>query len=78
MPASVHSKTKCVANSSPATHQTPRQQGETGEDSHIHLADWNLSVAMQRSKRREASSFNISAQPWSDHKLKLLLKFLQR
>ena len=28
-----------------ATHQTLRQQGGTGEDSHIHLADCTLSVA---------------------------------
>ena len=27
------------------THQTVRQQGGTGEDGHIHLADWTLSVA---------------------------------
>ena len=39
MPASADSKNKCVANSSPATHQTLRQQGVTGEDGHIHLAD---------------------------------------
>ena len=35
----------CVANSSPATHQTVRQQGGTGEDGHIHLANWTLRVA---------------------------------
>ena len=34
---SADSKTKCVANSSPATHQTLWQQGGTGEDGHIHL-----------------------------------------
>ena len=39
------SKTKCVANSCPATHQTLQQQGGTGEDGHIHLAGWTLSVA---------------------------------
>ena len=38
------SKRKRVANGSPVTHQTPRQQGGTGEDGHIHLADWTLSV----------------------------------
>ena len=47
MPACAYSKTKCVANSSPATHQTPRQEGGTEEDGHgySHLADWTLSVA---------------------------------
>ena len=46
MPPSADSKNKRVTNSSPATHQTLRQQGGTGEDSHIHLADWTLSVAV--------------------------------
>ena len=45
MPASADSKNKRVANSSPATRQTIRQQGGTGEDSYIHLADWTRSVA---------------------------------
>ena len=40
MPTSADSKNRCVANGSPATHQTLRQQGGTGEDSHSHLADW--------------------------------------
>ena len=40
MPTSADSKNNCVANSNPVTHQTLRQQGGTGEDSHIHLADW--------------------------------------
>ena len=44
MPASADSKHKRVANGGPATHQTVRQQGGTGEDGHIHLADWALSV----------------------------------
>ena len=26
------------------THQTLLQQGGTGEDGHVHLADWTLSV----------------------------------
>ena len=39
MPASANSTTKCVANGSPVTHPTLRQQGGTGEDGHIHLAD---------------------------------------
>ena len=44
MSASADSKTKCVSNSCPVTHQTLRQQGETGEDGHIHLADWEPEV----------------------------------
>ena len=51
MPASADSKNKCVANSSPATHQTLRQQGGTGEDGHIYLADWTLSVAAIEKKK---------------------------
>ena len=43
---------KCVANGSPVTHQTLRQQGETGEDSYIHLADWTLSVATIKKKKK--------------------------
>ena len=45
MPASADSENKRVANGSPATHQTVRQQGATGEDSYVRLADWTLSVA---------------------------------
>ena len=41
-PLSADSKTKCVANGSPATHQTLGQQGGTGEDGYIHLAEWTL------------------------------------
>ena len=40
MPTSADSKNKRVANGSPVTHQTLRQQGGIGEDSHIDLADW--------------------------------------
>ena len=50
MPASADSKTTCVANSSPATHQTLGQQERTGEDGHIHLVDWTLSVAVIEKK----------------------------
>ena len=35
---------------SPATHQTLRQQGGTGEDGHFHLAHWTLSVAATEKK----------------------------
>ena len=34
-----------MANSSPATHQTLRQQGGTGEDGQFHLADWTFNAA---------------------------------
>ena len=40
MSTSAEFKTKYVANSSPATHQTVRQQRGSGEDGHSHLADW--------------------------------------
>ena len=40
-------------NGSPATHQTLRQQGGTGEDSYIHLADWTLSVAVIEKKKKK-------------------------
>ena len=49
---SADNKNKCVANGSPATHQTRlRQQEGTGEDSYIHLADWTLSVAAIKKKK---------------------------
>ena len=51
MPASAGSKTKCMANRSPATHQTLRQKAGTGEDGHIHLADWTFSVAVIEKKK---------------------------
>ena len=55
MPTSADSKNKiCVANGSPATHQTLRQQGGTGEDSYIHPADWTLSVAAMEKKKKVA------------------------
>ena len=46
-------KNKREANGSPAAHQTLRQQGGTGEDSHIHLADWTLSVAAIEKKKNK-------------------------
>ena len=55
MPASADNKNKCVANSSPATHQTLQQQGGTGEDSYIHLADWTLSVAEIEKKNQRGA-----------------------
>ena len=53
MPASADSKKKRVANGSPVTHQTVRQQGGTGEDSYTHLADWTLSVAAIEKKKKK-------------------------
>ena len=54
MPTSADNKNKCVANGSPATHQTRlRQQGGTGEDRYIHLADWTLSVAAIEIKKKK-------------------------
>ena len=52
MPASADSKNKRVANRSSATHQTLLQQGGTGEDGHIHLADWTFSVAATEKKKK--------------------------
>ena len=53
MLTSADSKTKSVANGSPVTHQTLRQQGGTGEGSYIHLADWTLSVAAIEKKKKK-------------------------
>ena len=61
MPASTDSKNKCVANSSPATHQTLRQQEGTGEDGHIHLADRTFSVAaIEKKKNTKKTEFYVS------------------
>ena len=61
MPVSADSKNKCVANSSPATHQTLGQQGGTGEDGHIHLADWTFSVAaIEKKKKTKKTEFYVS------------------
>ena len=51
MPTSTDSKHKRVANGSPVTPQTLRQQGGTGEDGHIHLADWALSIVVIKKKK---------------------------
>ena len=50
-----------MANGSPATHQTLRQQGGTGEDSYIHLADWTFSVAAieKKKKKKKINEFAI-------------------
>ena len=50
-PASADSKDKCVANGSPDTHQTQRQQGGIGEESHIYLADRTPSVEATERKK---------------------------
>ena len=48
---------KRVANGSPATHQSVRQQGGTAEDGHIHLADWSLRVtAIEKKKKNQGMS----------------------
>ena len=52
MPTSADSKNKRGANGSPATHQTLGQQGGTGKDSYIYLADWTLSVAAFEKKKK--------------------------
>ena len=62
MPASADSKNKCVANSSPVTHITLRQQGVTGEESYIHLADWTLSVAAIEKKKLDADYDNSGSR----------------
>ena len=49
---------KRVANSSPATHQTLQQQGGTGEDSYINLADWTLNVAAIKKKNNNNKNKN--------------------
>ena len=51
IPTSADSKNKWVANSSPVTHQTLRQQGGTQEESCIHLADWTLRLAAIEKKK---------------------------
>ena len=52
-PHIIGAQNKYVANGSPATHQTVRQQGGTGEDSYIHLADRTLGVAAIKKKENE-------------------------
>ena len=60
MPTSADSKNNCVANGSPATHQTLWQQGGTGEDSYIHLADWTLSVtAIEKKKKKKKKKKSV-------------------
>ena len=49
IPTSADSKNKCVANGSPVTRQTLRQQEEL-EKTAIYLADWTLSVAAMEKK----------------------------
>ena len=41
-----------------AVYQTLQQQGGTGEDSRLHLADWTLSVAMIERKKLEDGASN--------------------
>ena len=44
---------KCMANSSPATHQTLQHQGGTQEEGHIHLIDRTLSAAAVKKKKKK-------------------------
>ena len=53
MPAAADNKKKYVANSSPARHQTVRDQGGSREEGHIHLTDRTLSAAAAKKKKRE-------------------------
>ena len=41
---------------SPATHQTLLQQGGSREDGHSHLADWTLSVAVIKRKKKNQNT----------------------
>ena len=50
-----------MANGSPATHQTLRQQEGTGEDSYIHLADWTVSVAEFGKKKKKNIKLELLA-----------------
>ena len=50
------------------THQTLGQQGGTGEDSHVHLADWTLSVAAIEKKNQHFIS-TLLAQEILCHRL---------
>ena len=52
MPTSADRKTDCVTNSSPATHQTLRQQRGTGQDGYLHPADWAFSVKTIEKKKK--------------------------
>ena len=65
MPASADSKNKRVANGSPATHQTLRQRGGTGDDGHIHPADWTLGVAAIEKKKKKRCTI---ALPGADNR----------
>ena len=60
--------TKCVASSSLATHQTLRQQGETGEDGHWHSScrlDFQCSGDREEEEEEEERTFqNDHAKIW--------------
>ena len=58
MPTSADNKNKCVANSSPATHQTLWQLGGIGEDGYIQLADWTIHVVAMEKKIKLLSYWN--------------------
>ena len=58
IPVSADSKNKRVANSSPATHQTLRQQGGTGEDGHIHILQRYPFLQTARTKQKQNNNNN--------------------
>ena len=58
MPTFLGSKTGCVADSSPATHQTLQQQGGTGEDSYIHPAVWTFSEGVIEKMKKTRQAFS--------------------
>ena len=71
---------KCVADSSPATHQTAWQQRGTRKDGHVHLADWAFSIVAMMMKQQKVAlqsggacllyslgTSPIPSQPWSCH-----------
>ena len=62
-PSQAGSKTTCAASGSPLsdyTHQTLWQQGGTGEDGHIHLADWTYCIAAMEKKKKNQTCSHVS------------------
>ena len=43
-------------------HQTLGQQGGTGEDGHVHLADWTLSVSGDGEEETEEGTGNETVE----------------
>ena len=63
-PLSVDSKNKCVANGSPATHQTLQQQRGTGEDGYIHLVDWTQCSGDREEDEGQKHNRKLSFEPF--------------